>query len=252
MRRHSSGRTAPSHTSGACSVDLMPTYSNPYTKIVLDAVEERTDYSIFTAQDRMYLPTYFVKGADNLCKTWGPWELRCVEVDGKECYELYHEAAQYSIHLNDIDCMADIFDWILHISGKGSTFFGEDHVYFLGRAFRDIFNHSDINITSTEFAKSDRVSGEKIAKKYFRAMNKYRNVSLRTRHKVLERDDFRCQDCGASPAMGAVLEVDHTIPVSKGGTNDMSNLRTLCADCNRGKSDRIVNYNSSADAAPPA
>lgn len=220
----------------------MPTYSNPYTANVLDLHKTRENYSILTAQDRANLPFPFVKGADNLYKTWGPWELRCVEAEGKEFYELYHEACCYSIDLCEVDCMADIFDWILHISGKSSDAFGEDHVYFLGRAFRDIFNYSGINITSTEFAQSDGVSGEKIAKKYFRAMNKYRNVSVRTRHKVLERDGFRCQDCGASPAMGAVLEVDHTIPVSKGGTNEMSNLRTLCADCNRGKSDRIVDY----------
>lgn len=229
-------------TSGACSVDLMSTYSNPYTKIVLDFQKKSDYYVIQKAEDRLRLPNPFVKGADNLYKTWGPWELRCIEVDGKEFYELYHEAAYYSIDLNDIDCIAEIFDWVLHIAGKSSSVFGEDHVYFLCRAFRDVFDYSGINITSTGFAKSDRVSGEKIAKKYFRAMNKYRNVSVRTRHKVLERDGFRCQDCGASPAMGAVLEVDHTIPVSKGGTNDISNLRTLCSDCNRGKSDRIVDY----------
>jgi hypothetical protein len=220
----------------------MPSYSNPYTKIVLASQKESEYLSVLTAEDRMLLPDPFVKGADNLYKTWGPWELRCVEFDGKEYYELYHEAAYYSIDLNDVGCMADIFDWVLHIGAKTSSVFGEDHVYFLGRAFRDIFDYSGINITSTEFAKSTRVSGEKIAKKYFRAMNKHRNVSVRTRHKVLERDGFRCQDCGASPVMGAVLEVDHTIPVSKGGTNDMSNLRTLCADCNRGKSDRLVDY----------
>jgi len=32
------------------------------------------------------------------------------------------------------------------------------------------------------------------------------------------------------------LEVDHVVPVSKGGKNDMANLITACFDCNRGKS----------------
>jgi hypothetical protein len=32
-----------------------------------------------------------------------------------------------------------------------------------------------------------------------------------------------------------VLEVDHIVPVSKGGGNDIYNLVTACFDCNRGK-----------------
>lgn len=221
----------------------MSTYSNPYTKIVL-AQQEGIKPSFLTDENnfRSDLITPFSKGANGLNKTWGPWELRCVEDRGCEYYELYHEACLYSIDMAEVDSMAEMFDWVAHISGKSSEAFGKDHVYFLVQAFKDIFEYSDIRITSHVFSQTKQVSGYKITKKYYRAMNKKRNVSVRTRHKVLERDGFRCQDCGASPAMGAVLEVDHTIPVSKGGTNEMSNLRTLCADCNRGKSDRIVDY----------
>ena len=31
--------------------------------------------------------------------------------------------------------------------------------------------------------------------------------------------------------------VDHIVPVSKGGTNDLDNLVTACEQCNLGKSD---------------
>jgi len=34
-------------------------------------------------------------------------------------------------------------------------------------------------------------------------------------------------------------EVDHWIPCSRGGSNDISNLRGSCAHCNRKKSDRL-------------
>ena len=64
-----------------------------------------------------------------------------------------------------------------------------------------------------------------------------RKVPPALRKKVLLRDGHRCVDCGANPATDpfVTLEVDHRVPVSKGGTNDLTNLQTLCWACNRGK-----------------
>lgn len=58
------------------------------------------------------------------------------------------------------------------------------------------------------------------------------------RYDILKRDGFKCTICGASAQDGAKLHVDHIIPVSKGGRTIKSNLRTLCSDCNLGKSDK--------------
>ncbi len=44
-----------------------------------------------------------------------------------------------------------------------------------------------------------------------------------------------CKYCGKSSDDGAVLHVDHMIPLCNGGSNDPSNLKTACADCNHGK-----------------
>ena len=44
--------------------------------------------------------------------------------------------------------------------------------------------------------------------------------------------------CGAS-GKTSKLEIDHKVPVASGGTDAMDNLRTLCFDCNRGKSDSV-------------
>ncbi len=64
-----------------------------------------------------------------------------------------------------------------------------------------------------------------------------RDPSLRLRFKVLRRDNFRCRQCGASPAktLGVELHVDHVVPWSKGGETTLENLQTLCSKCNLGK-----------------
>lgn len=66
-----------------------------------------------------------------------------------------------------------------------------------------------------------------------------RVVTDSLRYDVLKRDGFRCRVCGATASDGVKLEVDHIIPVSKGGKSTMDNLQTLCERCNRGKRDKI-------------
>ena len=61
-------------------------------------------------------------------------------------------------------------------------------------------------------------------------------LSRGLRDQVLKRDGYRCVKCGASHK-DKRLEVDHIIPVAKGGTNDIDNLRTLCWECNRDEGD---------------
>lgn len=51
---------------------------------------------------------------------------------------------------------------------------------------------------------------------------------------VFQRDDYQCQSCGKTK-QEAILEIDHIIPIAKGGFNDMSNLQTLCRTCNKQK-----------------
>jgi len=62
-------------------------------------------------------------------------------------------------------------------------------------------------------------------------------VKPSVRFQILKRDNYACQMCGATAADGAKLEIDHIVPVSKGGQNDEDNLQVLCRDCNIGKSD---------------
>jgi 5-methylcytosine-specific restriction protein A len=58
----------------------------------------------------------------------------------------------------------------------------------------------------------------------------------RLRDLVLVRDGYRCCECGTIKVAG--MEVDHVVPVSRGGTDDLDNLRAMCAPCHRHKTAR--------------
>lgn len=59
-------------------------------------------------------------------------------------------------------------------------------------------------------------------------------MSPKLRFDVLRRDGFNCVYCGAG-GRSVILEVDHRIAKSNGGSDDMENLVTSCLTCNRGK-----------------
>ena len=58
----------------------------------------------------------------------------------------------------------------------------------------------------------------------------------RVRLEVLQRDYYTCHYCGVAEAN----TVDHLIPISKGGTDEASNMVACCTQCNSSKRDRIA------------
>lgn len=54
----------------------------------------------------------------------------------------------------------------------------------------------------------------------------------RVRDAILLRDSYTCQRCGH---IGTDLEVDHIVNVAQGGTDDESNLQSLCIPCHKAK-----------------
>ena len=66
-----------------------------------------------------------------------------------------------------------------------------------------------------------------------------RTINWRLRFIVMRRDNFKCKNCGRSPATDPtiILHVDHIKAWANGGETVLENLQTLCSKCNIGKSD---------------
>ena len=70
----------------------------------------------------------------------------------------------------------------------------------------------------------------------FKTKSKIREgISKSLRFAIFKRDFYACRICGTKADNTKQLEIDHIIPVKKGGTNDEDNLWVLCLECNRGK-----------------
>lgn len=82
-----------------------------------------------------------------------------------------------------------------------------------------------------------KVLGKRTGKKIERS-----KMTNELRDAVLKRDNWTCQNCGRSifEEPDLKLEVDHIIPISKGGKTEPKNLQTLCKKCNREKRDKLI------------
>lgn len=76
--------------------------------------------------------------------------------------------------------------------------------------------------------------------------------AIKLRWRVLDRDGFKCVDCGRSPDNdGVTLQVHHKMMVKDGGTNDFDNLVTLCVDDHAGRH-AVASGNTKDELLAPA
>ncbi|PSN12960.1 HNH endonuclease [filamentous cyanobacterium CCT1] len=73
-------------------------------------------------------------------------------------------------------------------------------------------------------------------------MTRAKRISIprSVREYVLNRDNYQCKSCGKKGSE-VKLQIDHILPLAKGGVNDISNFQTLCKSCNQRKSAKIDN-----------
>lgn len=79
-----------------------------------------------------------------------------------------------------------------------------------------------------------------------------KNKNKKHRNFIYNRDKFTCQHCnlvfdvpyywdGESAILqdGEFLEIDHVIPLAKGGSDSLDNKQALCRKCNNKKGSKI-------------
>lgn len=69
-----------------------------------------------------------------------------------------------------------------------------------------------------------------------------RLMTKKLRDLIKKRDNYTCRYCGNSihNEPNLLLEIDHIIPVAKGGSTVEDNLQTLCWKCNRSKGSKLI------------
>jgi 5-methylcytosine-specific restriction endonuclease McrA len=110
-------------------------------------------------------------------------------------------------------------------------------------------NREEVISRSEEWSKNN---GEKV--KQFKANNRRKRRAAKNASRgsftakefeeLCERYGNRCLSCGVT---GVVLEADHVVPLTRGGSDDICNIQPLCGSCNRRKLVDIVDYRVTAD-----
>ncbi len=75
--------------------------------------------------------------------------------------------------------------------------------------------------------------------KKYNSNNQRKLMNRELREKIMRRDNYTCQICGKYMPDEVGLQIDHIVPVSKGGKSIPSNLRVLCSKCNLKKRDKM-------------
>ena len=105
-------------------------------------------------------------------------------------------------------------------------------------------NREEVIARSREWADNN---AEKV--KQFKANNRrtrraakhasYGNFTAREFEELCESYGNKCLRCDY---MGVVLEADHVVPLTRGGSDDIDNIQPLCGTCNRSKFVKIIDY----------
>ena len=138
----------------------------------------------------------------------------------------------YISKIDDNEYSIELIPYSFNFENKGERYI--ETFYFLNIDLRiKYYYKKEIIQIRNNIIKEIKKLNPKIKK-----IKKRKNITKSIRHEVFVRDNYKCVECGCTQKEGT-LHIDHIIPISKGGTDELSNLQTLCKECNLSKSNRI-------------
>lgn len=124
------------------------------------------------------------------------------------------------VHLNELYFPQFVFRYVSAGGNSGSAFTLTMDTSMLERFIK----YLDANVKRRKSAAGQRAL-----------------MTPKLRMHIKERDNYTCKKCGNSvyKEPNLLLEIDHIVPIAKGGMTEESNLQTLCWKCNRRKGSRM-------------
>lgn len=184
---------------------------------------EMSNYLRMVSENRISYRTYQTE-FKSLVSTVTPEEAKALHVN----YDIFCDIEQRLVDSAKLSMIQDltITCAVEYTSPQGMRHYSK-HCTYLESEIRTAMQHL---VTREAYMQSEA----------WRRKNERAKVTPSLRYDVMKRDGFRCCLCGRSAGNGIELEVDHIVPVSKGGSTTYSNLQTLCWECNRGKGAKML------------
>jgi hypothetical protein len=110
-----------------------------------------------------------------------------------------------------------------------------ENIYIVGIRYRQDGNKEEIKYMFYDIEQLTNLYNQ-VSRVDIKAERNKMTPALR--EYIKERDNYTCQCCGKVMTDNVGLQIDHIIPVSKGGKTEPDNLQVLCSVCNLKKSNK--------------
>lgn len=220
-----------------------------FDKAIRQIVETNITYFrtlVTNANENLQLLSQYREDCSKLQK-----ENALTQLEIKQFKVPYHTWLSIEEKLYNKNLLSAITDFSVYVkatytSPQGRNGYYRDYTYFQ-RTVEDIIKVIDYE-KQLALEKEKYEQAKREEREYRKAQRPAQQIernklTKKLRYEILERDHYKCVICGRSAEDGVILHIDHIIPVSKGGLTTPENLRTLCADCNLGKSDTLPKAN---------
>lgn len=138
--------------------------------------------------------------------------------------------------------LPDLNRWIRYEGSRGwRLWIFKGDVYEITGKSRDSYSGEQCRLLILEYCNREGERFEKLKRlskpgKTQEGLGQRERIPEQVRIEVWRRDGGKCASCGGRE----MLEYDHIVPISKGGSNTSRNIELLCEKCNREKGDRIA------------